>query len=282
MSDGKVPMSPLAPSRYRRPRGNGSRCDRAIRDGRPFWQQRPGCNGDGGGRLPKAARKRWPVSTPRSVARWPRCCRPNRPARSAISSSMIPSGQPMQLADLSGKDPAGQSVGHMVRAPPPPPPPPPCRHEMPALDQLQREMGSDTFEVGGHQQSRPAMTSSRRPFSTKIGVDFARLLPATIRSGSSTELKRRNLAVGLPVTLLIDDEGCLLAHMNGPAEWASERRQGADPRGTATAGGAERTRTAGKRLRLRRKKGGHQGPPLDHVSIASFRAAVGVGRRVRG
>ena len=26
---------------------------------------------------------------------------------------------------------------------------------------------------------------------------------------------------GLPVTLLIDDEGCMIAHMNGPAEWAS-------------------------------------------------------------
>ena len=35
------------------------------------------------------------------------------------------------------------------------------------------------------------------------------------------DLKKRSLALGLPVTLLIDDEGCLLAHMNGPAEWAS-------------------------------------------------------------
>ena len=25
----------------------------------------------------------------------------------------------------------------------------------------------------------------------------------------------------IPVTLLIDEEGCLLAHMNGPAEWSS-------------------------------------------------------------
>jgi hypothetical protein len=24
------------------------------------------------------------------------------------------------------------------------------------------------------------------------------------------------------VTLLIDDKGCLLAHMNGPAEWSSD------------------------------------------------------------
>jgi hypothetical protein len=39
--------------------------------------------------------------------------------------------------------------------------------------------------------------------------------------GLFNELRRRNLALGLPVTLLIDEEGCLLAHMNGPAEWAS-------------------------------------------------------------
>ena len=39
--------------------------------------------------------------------------------------------------------------------------------------------------------------------------------------GVFNELKRRGLALGLPVTLLIDDKGCLLAHMNGPADWAS-------------------------------------------------------------
>ena len=34
------------------------------------------------------------------------------------------------------------------------------------------------------------------------------------------EMKTRGLALGLPVTLLIDKEGCLLASLNGPAEWA--------------------------------------------------------------
>ena len=29
------------------------------------------------------------------------------------------------------------------------------------------------------------------------------------------------LLLGLPVTLLIDGDGCLMAHMNGPAEWSS-------------------------------------------------------------
>ncbi|TIP70556.1 MAG: TlpA family protein disulfide reductase, partial [Mesorhizobium sp.] len=34
------------------------------------------------------------------------------------------------------------------------------------------------------------------------------------------DLKTRGLALGLPVTMLIDAEGCLIAHMNGPAEWS--------------------------------------------------------------
>ena len=33
-------------------------------------------------------------------------------------------------------------------------------------------------------------------------------------------LKEKALALGLPVTLLIDREGCLLAAMNGPANWS--------------------------------------------------------------
>jgi hypothetical protein len=39
--------------------------------------------------------------------------------------------------------------------------------------------------------------------------------------GAFNELKAKGLALGLPVTVLVDDEGCLLAHMNGPAEWST-------------------------------------------------------------
>ena len=36
------------------------------------------------------------------------------------------------------------------------------------------------------------------------------------------DLKRVGKAVGMPTTLLVDPEGCELAQINGPAEWASE------------------------------------------------------------
>ncbi len=38
---------------------------------------------------------------------------------------------------------------------------------------------------------------------------------------SFNELKRKNLAFGLPVTLLVDKDGCQIAAMNGPAPWDS-------------------------------------------------------------
>jgi thiol-disulfide isomerase/thioredoxin len=96
----------------------------------------------------------------------------------------------------------------------------PCRHEMPALDELQREMGGEDFEVVAV-NVETGDDAKPKAFLDEIGVDsLAFYRDNTV--GLFNELKRRNLALGLPVTLLIDEEGCLLAHMNGPAEWASE------------------------------------------------------------
>ncbi|MCV0394397.1 MAG: TlpA family protein disulfide reductase [Rhizobiaceae bacterium] len=95
----------------------------------------------------------------------------------------------------------------------------PCRAEMPALDALEREMGGESFEVvainvdtGGDEKPRA--------FLDEIGVaSLGWYRDSTM--GVFNDLKRRSLALGLPVTLLVDGEGCLLAHMNGPAEWDS-------------------------------------------------------------
>lgn len=122
-----------------------------------------------------------------------------------------PDGNPMTLADLSGKTVLVNLWATWCA---------PCRHEMPALNQLQEEMGGDRFEVvavnvdTGDDEKPTA-------FLTETGVDaLAYYRDNTL--GLFNDLKRRSLALGLPVTLLIDDEGCLLAHMNGPAEWASD------------------------------------------------------------
>ncbi|WP_173933667.1 TlpA disulfide reductase family protein [Chelativorans sp. Marseille-P2723] len=99
----------------------------------------------------------------------------------------------------------------------------PCREEMPALDTLQEELGSDLFEVAAINIDR-GDDEKPKAFLNEIGVQSL----AFYRDSSTAifnELKTRGLALGLPVTLLLDEDGCLLAHMNGPAEWSSEDAQ---------------------------------------------------------
>jgi thiol-disulfide isomerase/thioredoxin len=95
----------------------------------------------------------------------------------------------------------------------------PCRAEMPALDRLQGALGGEKFAVvpvsiDTGDPARPAA------FLKEIGVENLPLY--TDRTTEIfQELKQRGLAIGLPVTLLLDENGCGLGHMNGPAEWDS-------------------------------------------------------------
>ncbi len=96
----------------------------------------------------------------------------------------------------------------------------PCRAEMPALDRLQAELGGDRFEVVAVNID----TSSRdraQAFLDEIGVSNLAFY-ADPSTGIFNDLKRRGLALGLPVTLLIDAQGCRLGGLQGPAEWDSE------------------------------------------------------------
>ena len=96
----------------------------------------------------------------------------------------------------------------------------PCRKEMPALDRLQATLGGEDFSVvpisiDTGDPERP------RQFLDSVGVQNLPLY--TDRSTDIFEaLKTRSLALGLPVTLLLDRDGCRLGHINGPAEWDSE------------------------------------------------------------
>lgn len=96
----------------------------------------------------------------------------------------------------------------------------PCRAEMPALDQLERERGGDAFEVVAINVDTGDDAKPRK-FLQETGVEAL----GYYRDGTMAvfnDLKKRGLALGLPVTMLIDGEGCLVAHMNGPAEWAGD------------------------------------------------------------
>jgi len=95
----------------------------------------------------------------------------------------------------------------------------PCREEMPALDAVASKYNSDEFAV--------------LPINLDIGEDglgkaraflaegqFANLpLFADPTFAAFERLKREAVAVGLPVTLVLDQDGCELAVLQGPAEW---------------------------------------------------------------
>lgn len=96
----------------------------------------------------------------------------------------------------------------------------PCREEMPALNALQEAMGSDEFEVIAVNVDTGDDTKPRK-FLSETGVDaLAYYRENTL--GLFNDVKARGLALGLPVTMLVDADGCMLAHMNGPADWSGD------------------------------------------------------------
>lgn len=95
----------------------------------------------------------------------------------------------------------------------------PCREEMPALNALEKDLGSDRFEVvainidtGDDEKPKTFLDE------TKVH-ELAYYRDASM--GVFNTLKKEGLAFGLPVTLLMDDKGCLISAMNGPAAWDS-------------------------------------------------------------
>lgn len=92
----------------------------------------------------------------------------------------------------------------------------PCRKEMPALDRLQQELGSDKFEVVAVSVDRKGIEASRKFLDdTKVGN-------LTLYVDQSTRLTSDLRAVGLPATLLIDAQGREIGRLLGPAEWDSD------------------------------------------------------------
>jgi len=122
-----------------------------------------------------------------------------------------PDGKPMTMADLSGKTVLMNLWATWCA---------PCRHEMPALNQLQKDLGDDTFEVVAVNVDTGDDMKPKR-FLEETNVEALGYYRDNTL-GLFNDLKRRGLALGLPVTLLIDGDGCMIAHMNGPAEWASD------------------------------------------------------------
>lgn len=99
----------------------------------------------------------------------------------------------------------------------------PCRAEMPALAKLEAELGGDDFKVLAINIDRGDVEKPRS-FLAEIGVSNLGLYRDETMGVFNT-LKKEGLAFGLPVTLMVDGNGCLLGAMNGPAEWAGPDAQ---------------------------------------------------------
>lgn len=99
----------------------------------------------------------------------------------------------------------------------------PCRAEMPALDRLQATKGGPGFEVVAVNVDT-ARLERRAAFLDSVGVKS--LTRYSDSSGDAFEtLHKDGKALGLPVTLVIDKDGCEVAAVEGGAKWDSAEAQ---------------------------------------------------------
>ncbi len=122
-----------------------------------------------------------------------------------------PDGKPVRLEDFKGKTVLVNLWATWCV---------PCREEMPALDALQTKKGGDDFKVVAINIDT-GDDAKPKAFLDEIGVKSLELY-RDASMGVFNDLKRKNLAFGLPVTVLVDKEGCQIAAMNGPADWGSD------------------------------------------------------------
>ncbi|MDQ0396176.1 thiol-disulfide isomerase/thioredoxin [Labrys monachus] len=96
----------------------------------------------------------------------------------------------------------------------------PCRREMPALNKLEGDLGGKDFEVVAvNIDTRNADRVAAFLDDNKIDRLARYADPST---GILQSLKDEGLGQGLPTSVVIDRQGCRLAAMAGPAEWASD------------------------------------------------------------
>ena len=96
----------------------------------------------------------------------------------------------------------------------------PCRKEMPALDSLQTKLGGKDFEVVA------INIDTRDAEKPKNFLKDGNLTQLAYFSDQKAkvfkDLKNIGKALGMPTSVLVDGQGCEIANIAGPAEWASD------------------------------------------------------------
>jgi thiol-disulfide isomerase/thioredoxin len=91
----------------------------------------------------------------------------------------------------------------------------PCRKEMPDLAALQKELGSDQFEVVAISVDRKGAEASSA-FLKETGAGNLKLYVEP-----TTKIVGELQSAGLPATILIDRQGREVGRLLGPAHWAA-------------------------------------------------------------
>lgn len=96
----------------------------------------------------------------------------------------------------------------------------PCRKEMPALDSLQGKLGSPDFQVVA------VNIDTRDPEKPRNFLKDEKLTRLSFFSDEKAkvfqDLKNIGRALGMPTSVLVDGQGCEIATIAGPADWASD------------------------------------------------------------
>ncbi|HET6388336.1 TlpA family protein disulfide reductase [Hyphomicrobium sp.] len=91
----------------------------------------------------------------------------------------------------------------------------PCREEMPALDRLQKELGSDKFEVVALSLDRKGYDASRKFLDETKANNITLYVDPSAKQGMALKV------LGMPTTILINKDGLEIGRLAGSAKWDS-------------------------------------------------------------
>ena len=95
----------------------------------------------------------------------------------------------------------------------------PCRAEMPALDRLQQQLGSPSFEVVAINVDTSHLEKPKALLA-ELGVGALKFY-SDPKGEVFFRLRQTGGLTGLPTSFLIDPNGCEIGRMSGPAAWDS-------------------------------------------------------------
>jgi thiol-disulfide isomerase/thioredoxin len=121
-----------------------------------------------------------------------------------------PGGEPRTLADFTGKVVLLNLWATWCA---------PCREEMPALDALEATLGGDAFQVLPVSIDTVNTPAGPQEFFADFAIGELELY-VDPSARMLADLRRIGIRGGLPTTILIDENGCTLGIVEGPADWA--------------------------------------------------------------